>query len=151
MTVVVIRFTVERRRGVAAYQQLVEQVKQATRTGALRVGDQLPTAKEVAETCAVNPNTTLKAYRELEREGLVELVQGRGTFVREVPEHPRLDPGSPLVAELASWLDRARLAGLDRHAVQAALDLAWELGGAVPAIAADRSGETDRPGRGEPR
>ena len=61
--------------------QLVHQVKQAMRLGLLEVGDKLPTAREVVEKLAINPNTVLKAYRELEREGLVRGRPGMGTFV----------------------------------------------------------------------
>ncbi|MDQ0688639.1 DNA-binding transcriptional regulator YhcF (GntR family) [Streptomyces achromogenes] len=77
-----VEYRIDRRSGVPAFQQIVQQTKQALRLGVLVPGDRLPTAKDVAETSAVNPNTTLKAYRELEREGLVEPRPGLGTFVR---------------------------------------------------------------------
>src|SRR5205807_5303557 len=67
--------------GVATYLQLVQQVHQALQLGLLEPGDQLPTAKEVVAKLAINPNTVLKAYRELEREGLVRARPGLGTFV----------------------------------------------------------------------
>ncbi|CAM5685938.1 hypothetical protein SCYAM73S_07068 [Streptomyces cyaneofuscatus] len=62
---------------MATYLQIVRQVEQALRMGALEEGDRLPTAAQVAATTKVNPNTTLKAYRELERAGLAEVRQGR--------------------------------------------------------------------------
>src|SRR6266699_1652596 len=68
--------------GVAPYLQLVQQVKQAQRLGLLKVGDQLPTVREVVAQITINPNTVLKAYRELEREGLVVSKPGQGTFVQ---------------------------------------------------------------------
>lgn len=92
MVVVVMEFRIDRRNGVPAFQQIVQQTKQALRLGVLLPGDQLPTAKDVAEVSAVNPNTTLKAYRELEREGLVEPRPGQGTFVRRTLARPRQAP-----------------------------------------------------------
>jgi DNA-binding transcriptional regulator YhcF (GntR family) len=69
--------------GVPIYLQLMEQVKHAIETGALRPGDQLPGIRPLAEQLVVNPNTVAKAYRELEHEGVVELRQGAGAFVAE--------------------------------------------------------------------
>lgn len=114
-----LEFRIDRRGGVAAYQQIVQQTKQALRLGVLLPGDRLPTAKEVAETCAVNPNTTLKAYRELEREGLVEPRPGLGTFVRRSLARPQAGADSPLRGELEAWMTRARDAGLEREDVTA--------------------------------
>ncbi|MER5600939.1 GntR family transcriptional regulator [Streptomyces sp. NPDC002265] len=102
-----------------AYQQIVQQTKQALRLGILMPGDRLPTAKEVAETCAVNPNTTLKAYRELEREGLAEPRPGLGTFVRRSLARPQAGADSPLRGELEAWMTRAREAGLEPEDVAA--------------------------------
>ncbi|TDU02535.1 GntR family transcriptional regulator [Streptomyces sp. 846.5] len=112
-------FRIDRRSGVAAYQQIVQQTKQALRLGVLLPGDQLPTAKEVAETCAVNPNTTLKAYRELEREGLVEPRPGLGTFVLRSLARPQAAADAPLRGELDAWVAKAREAGLEREDVAA--------------------------------
>ena len=69
--------------GVPIYLQLMEQVKHAIETGALRPGDQLPGIRPLAEQLVVNPNTVAKAYRELEHEGVVELRQGAGAFVTQ--------------------------------------------------------------------
>ena len=65
------------------YLQLMEQVKHAVETGALREGDQLPTIRKLAEDLVMNPNTVVRAYRELEHEGVVELRHGSGAFIRE--------------------------------------------------------------------
>ena len=65
-----INFRVDGRSGVAPYLQIVRQVRQALRMGVLDVGDQLPSVREVVTAVAVNPNTVLKAYRELERDGV---------------------------------------------------------------------------------
>ena len=69
--------------GVPIYVQLMEQVKHAIETGALRAGEQLPAIRKVAEELVINPNTVAKVYRELEHEGVIELRQGSGAFVAE--------------------------------------------------------------------
>ncbi|MFH8800282.1 GntR family transcriptional regulator [Streptomyces sp. NPDC017936] len=112
-----VEYRIDRHSGVATYLQIVHQTKQALRLGMLRPGDKLPTAREVVEATAINPNTVLKAYRELERDGLVEARRGLGTFVRRGLSTAPAD--SPLRAELDAWADRARAAGLDRDDVAA--------------------------------
>src|SRR5215210_9026746 len=67
--------------GVPIYLQLMEQVKHAIETGALRPGEQLPGIRPLAEEMVMNPNTVAKAYRELEHEGVIELRHGAGAFV----------------------------------------------------------------------
>jgi len=105
--------------GVPAYLQLVEQVKQALRMGVLVVGDRLPTVKQVVAEVAVNPNTVLKAYRELEREGLVDGKQGVGTFVLRRPSGPPPGTQARLARGLERWVERARSEGLDDAAIEA--------------------------------
>ncbi|MFF8960307.1 GntR family transcriptional regulator [Streptomyces sp. NPDC014894] len=112
-----LEYRIDRRSGVATYLQIVQQTKQALRLGLLEPGDKLPAAREVVEATAVNPNTVLKAYRELEREGLVEAQRGLGTFVRRSLGTASGD--SPLRAELAEWARRARADGLERDDVAA--------------------------------
>ena len=91
-----ISFRMDSRSVVPPYLQIVQQVRQALRMGVLDVGDQLPTVREVVSATAINPNTVLKAYRDLEREGLIEARAGHGTFVRRRPPGP--PPGNPLAA-----------------------------------------------------
>ncbi|MES5821559.1 GntR family transcriptional regulator [Streptomyces sp. RG80] len=112
-----VEYRIDRHSGVATYVQIVQQTKQALRLGHLEPGDKLPTAREVVEATAINPNTVLKAYRELEREGLVEARRGLGTFVRRGLGAAPAD--SPLHSELDGWTQRARAAGLDRDDVAA--------------------------------
>lgn len=100
------------RSGVATYLQLAQQVRHALRLGMLRPGDKLPTAKEVVAKLAINPNTVLKAYRELEREGLVSARPGLGTFVRKTLSHHDLAEQTELRQRLAHWVLEARRAGL---------------------------------------
>ena len=90
----------------------MQQTKQALRLGLLMPGDRLPTAKQVVEQIAINPNTVLKAYRELEREGLVEPRPGAGTFVRRSLARTEITAGGELRAELDVWMRRGRDAGL---------------------------------------
>lgn len=113
-----ISFRLDRRSGTAVYAQLVQQVREAIRMGRLAPGDQLPTAREVAARNGINPNTVLRAYRDLEVAGLVEPRQGSGTYVRQdLPERP--PELAALREELAGWAARARAAGLDQHDITA--------------------------------
>ena len=116
-----ITFRVDGRSGVPPYLQLVQQVRQALRMGVLKVGDQLPTVREVVAIVAVNPNTVLKAYRDLEREGLIEARAGQGTFVRKLPPGPGPGTHSRLGHSLARWVRDAREAGLDDEAMESLL------------------------------
>src|SRR6478736_7680016 len=95
-----IEFHLDGRSGVAPYLQLVQQVRRALRLGLLTEGDQLPTVKEVVAKVAINPNTVLKAYRELELEGLVAARPGLGTFVTRTLTDDSLAAHGPLRADL---------------------------------------------------
>jgi len=99
--------------GVPIYLQLMEQVKHAIETGALRVGDQLPGIRPLAEELVINPNTVAKAYRELEHDGVIELRHGAGAFVtgaaREKKLTDRLRAGQAIVA---AAMDKLRARGV---------------------------------------
>ena len=114
-----IDFHLDVRSGVSPYLQLVQQVQRALRLGLLSVGDQLPTVKEVVAKLAINPNTVLKAYRELERDGLVAARPGVGTFVTATLGASSLAAHGPLRQDLERWLGRARQAGLDDESIEA--------------------------------
>jgi GntR family transcriptional regulator len=105
--------------GVATYLQLVQQVRQALRVGILKPGDQLPTAQQVVARLAINPNTVLKAYRDLERDGLVRARPGQGTFVTGTL--PRTDPAvsGQFLSSMSQWLASARAAGLSPDDIEA--------------------------------
>src|SRR5918994_1140314 len=105
--------------GLPPYQQLVRQVRHALRLGLLREGDQLPTVKDVVARLAINPNTVLKAYRELEHDGLVAARPGIGTFVIRSLTDASLAAHGPLRQELRRWLAKARRAGLDEESIEA--------------------------------
>jgi len=74
--------TVDPRSGVPIYLQVIEQIKRSVALGVLAAGEQLPTVKQLALDLTINPNTVSKAYRELERDGVIETAPGRGSFVR---------------------------------------------------------------------
>jgi GntR family transcriptional regulator len=115
----VIDFHLDIRSGLSPYLQLVQQVQRALRLGLLSVGDQLPTVKEVVAKLAINPNTVLKAYRELEHLGLVSPRPGLGTFVTRTLTDESLAAHEPLRQELRAWLAKAQDAGLDEDSIEA--------------------------------
>jgi GntR family transcriptional regulator len=115
----VIEFHLDTRSGVAPYLQVVHQVRQALRLGLLREGDQLPTVKDVVTRLAINPNTVLKAYRELEHDGLVAARPGIGTFVTRTLGDASLAAHAGLRRELLRWFANARRAGLEDESIEA--------------------------------
>ena len=117
-----IEYRLDTRSGLAPYLQLVQQTRAALRLGLLEPGDQLPTVKEVVASIAINPNTVLKAYRELERDGLVEGRPGVGTFVMKTLGGPRPLDHSKLRRKLTRWVDEARETGLDDESISALFD-----------------------------
>jgi GntR family transcriptional regulator len=117
--VTVIEFHLDARSGVAPYLQLIQQVRQALRLGLLREGDRLPTVKEVSGSLAINPNTVLKAYRELEYERLVAAKPGVGTFVTKSLSDDSIAAHQELSQDLLRWFGKARQAGLDAESIEA--------------------------------
>jgi GntR family transcriptional regulator len=127
----VIEFSLDQHSGVPAYLQLVQQVRNALRLGRLRPGDRLPTVREVVASLALNPNTVLKAYRELEHERIAEGRPGAGTFVVGSQPSIRDEDHDILRQSLQRWVQRARGRGLDDASIRALvssvlLDLARE-------------------------
>ena len=114
-----IEFHLDSNSGVPPYLQVVRQVRHALRLGLLAEGDQLPTVKDVVARLAINPNTVLKAYRELEHDGLVAARPGVGTFVTKTLSDPSLAAHGPLRQDLGRWLAKARGAGLDDESIEA--------------------------------
>ncbi|MGO9964455.1 MAG: GntR family transcriptional regulator [Acidimicrobiales bacterium] len=114
-----IEFQLDPTSGVATYLQLVQQVHQALRLGMLEPGDQLPTAQQVVAKLAINPNTVLKAYRDLEREGLVRARPGMGTFVlRSLPGRDEVALAR-FLSEMTNLLHKARAVGLGSDDIEA--------------------------------
>src|ERR1700746_3102119 len=113
----VISFRVDGRSVVPPYLQIVQQVRQALRMGLLDAGDRLPAVREVVAATAVTPNTVLKAYRDLEREGLIEARPGHGTFVLKRPPGPPPGTHSRLGRSLARGVGQGPGARADEWAV----------------------------------
>jgi GntR family transcriptional regulator len=113
------RFRLDGSSGVPPYLQLVHQVRQSLLLGYLREGDRLPTVKEVASDLAINPNTVVKAYRQLEFEGLAGGRPGQGTFITETLAAPSPDTSEALRVSLQQWLRDAEGAGLSEDAITA--------------------------------
>lgn len=105
--------------GVPTYLQLVHQVEQAIRLGQLTPGSQLPTVKDVVGALAINPNTVLKAYRELEHRGLAAGRPGQGTFIEGTLRQVSLAQQAALRRSLTDWLRGADAAGLDPDGITA--------------------------------
>src|SRR6266516_5171108 len=114
-----IQFHLDPRSGVSTYLQIVHQVRHAVRLGMLRPGDQLPTVREVVAALAINPNTVLKAYRELEHEGLAAGRPGQGTFIEGTLDVVPLRDQQLLRRGLTRWLTAAADAGLDEEGITA--------------------------------
>jgi GntR family transcriptional regulator len=114
-----IEFRLDPGSGVPTYLQLVQQVEQALRLGYLKPGDRLPTVKETVAFLAINPNTVLKAYRELEHRGLAAGRPGQGTFVEGTLGKVGLPEQTELRRDLLGWLRTADAAGLDEAGIVA--------------------------------
>nr|WP_144127621.1 GntR family transcriptional regulator [Catellatospora sichuanensis] len=114
-----IEFHLDRASGVASYLQIVQQVRHAIRLGVLQPGDQLPTAREVVDRLAINPNTVLKAYRDLERQGLAVGRPGLGTFIQGTLGVATVAAQEKTRAELARVVHAGRAADLDREDLKA--------------------------------
>jgi GntR family transcriptional regulator len=112
-------FRLEPQSRVPAYMQLVSQVRQGLRLGALLQGDRLPTVKEVVERLLLSPNTVLKAYQILEQEGLIKSRQGVGTFVVRSLADPALVHHAALRRRLVRWVRDAQKDGLDAESIEA--------------------------------
>jgi GntR family transcriptional regulator len=105
--------------GVPTYLQLVQQVEHALRLGYLKPGDQLPKVRDVVASLAINPNTVLKAYRELETKGLAAGRPGQGTFIQATLSQVALPELTVLRRSLLGWLAAADAAGLDDDGIVA--------------------------------
>jgi GntR family transcriptional regulator len=114
-----IEFRLDPTSGVPTYLQLVRQVEHALRLGYLVAGDQLPKVKDVVAGLAINPNTVLKAYRELEHKGLAAGRPGQGTFIEGTLDVVPLRDQQALHRGLTRWLTAAADAGLDEEGITA--------------------------------
>ncbi len=112
-------FNLDPASGVPTYLQLVHQVEHALRLGYLKLGDQLPKVREVVADLAINPNTVLKAYRDLERKGLTVGRPGQGTFIASTLDHLDLADVTGMRTSLLVWLSEADASGLDQDGIVA--------------------------------
>jgi len=112
-------FHIENTSGLNPYLQLVQQITHALRLGRLKLGDRLPTVRDVASQVAINPNTVLKAYRHLEVQGLLVSRPGKGVFVARELAGPSAQDQASLRRALLRWLSQAQEAGLDAEGMQA--------------------------------
>jgi GntR family transcriptional regulator len=136
------RFRLDGSSGVPPYLQLVHQVRQSLLLGYLREGDRLPTVKDVAADLVINPNTVVKAYRQLEHEGLAGGRPGQGTFITATSSPVPPQAQQAMRASLEEWLRDAEAAGLDDEAVTALIAAVRNDMRNNPA----RSGSAARPG-----
>jgi GntR family transcriptional regulator len=141
-----IEFRLDTASGVPTYRQLVHQVEHALRLGYLKPGDRLPTVRDVVAALAINPNTVLKAYRDLEMKGLAAGRPGQGTFVQATLSQVALPELTSLRRSLSGWLSAADGAGLDEDGIVALFTSAlrdfYERRGGQPDRGA-ASGETE--------
>jgi len=119
-------FRVDGGSDVPIYRQLVQQVRRDVMLGRLRPGDQLPSVNEVVNALSVNPNTVVKAFGELEHQGMVVRRQGVGTFVAAAPPMASLGEAPRLLGSLAHWVDRARQEGLSAEQIRMLLEVALD-------------------------
>jgi GntR family transcriptional regulator len=119
-------FRVDAGSGVPIYRQLVQQVRRDVMLGRLQPGDQLPSVKEVVDSLSVNPNTVVKAFSELEHQGLVVRRQGVGTFVAASPSMTSVPVAPRLLGSLARWVDRAKQDGLSGEQIRMLLEVALD-------------------------
>jgi GntR family transcriptional regulator len=128
-------FRIDAGSGVPIYRQLVGQVRRDVLLGRLSAGDQLPPLRDVVEALAINPNTVVKAYAELEHEGLVVRRQGKGTFVSALPPADALVAPPAVRDSLLRWVGRARAAGLSTDQIRMLVSVALDEGLGVDAAA----------------
>jgi GntR family transcriptional regulator len=122
----VIVFRIDGGSDVPIYRQLVQQVRRDVMLGRLRPGDQLPSVKEVVDALSVNPNTVVKAFSELEHQGMIVRRQGVGTFVAAAPPLASLAAAPKLLGSLARWVQRARQDGLSAEQIRMLLEAALD-------------------------
>jgi len=119
-------FRVDAGSDVPIYRQLVQRVRRDVMLGRLRPGDQLPSVKEVVGALSVNPNTVVRAFSELEHQGMIVRRQGVGTFVAAAPPLSSLAPAPRLLGPLARWVQRARRDGLSAEQIRMLLEVALD-------------------------
>ena len=144
-----IEFRLDPSSGVPTYLQLVQQVEHALRLGYLKPGDQLPKVRDAVASLVINPNTVLKAYRNLETKGLAAGRPGQGTFITATLSQAGLPELTGLRRALSGWVAGADAAGLDESAIVALFssvlrDFRERHDGSARRPAAPEGGEAER-------
>jgi GntR family transcriptional regulator len=143
-----VEFRLDPASGVPTYLQLVQQVEHALRLGYLQPGDQLPKVRDVVAALVINPNTVLKAYRELETKGLADGRPGQGTFIQATLRQVALPELAGLRRSLLGWLTTADTAGLDEDGIVALFTSALREFQERRGGSGDRSGAAGRETKG---
>jgi GntR family transcriptional regulator len=142
-----IEFRLDPSLGVPTYLQLVQQVEHALRLRYLKVGDQLPKVRDVIASLAINPNTVLKAYRELELKGLAVGKPGQGTFIQATLSDVPLSELTKLRRTLLRWVGTATTVGLDEDGIVALFrSVMRDFSDRSRASVSGRDGASDGPG-----
>lgn len=119
--------TVDPRSGVPIYLQIIEQVKRSVALGILQAGEQLPTVKQLALDLTINPNTVARAYRDLERDSVIETAPGRGSFVRADGSASATTAATDVARDaVEAGLREAKSVGIDRDQARRLVDAALE-------------------------
>src|ERR1700744_6412018 len=127
-------FSLDRESGIPVYRQLIDRVQAAVAAGALTTGDQLPTVRQVAVDLAINPNTVMRAYRELEIRGMLDTQQGTGTFIAAYKPHANGDERArQLNALIDEFITRAGAGGFNLE------ELIDKLRGRIPDVEKEKS------------
>ncbi len=125
------KYFIDTRSGVPIYRQLVQQIEKGIAGGILKAGDQLPTVREVALMLTINPNTVARAYRELESDGIIKSVQGRGTFIASGVV-PGRDKKEIVRQHLTQLIREAQQMGMTERQLKEVVDellIDWSQGG----------------------
>ena len=132
------RFVIDLHSGMPVYRQLIDQVRSGIASGSLTAGDQLPTVRQLAVDLEINPNTVMRAYRELELGGLLETHQGTGTFIANVKAQKNSPERERQLGQMAGeFAARAGAAGFTLE------DLIDRLRDLLPDSAQSRSTQSD--------
>ena len=119
--------TVDPRSGVPIYLQIIEQVKRSVALGILQAGEQLPTVKQLALDLTINPNTVARAYRDLERDSVIETAPGRGSFVRSDGTVASANAAGDVARDaLDAGMREAKSVGLSRDEIRKLFDAALD-------------------------
>jgi GntR family transcriptional regulator len=127
------QFTLDLHTGVPVYRQLIDQVRAGMASGSLAAGDQLPTVRQLAVDLEINPNTVMRAYRELELGGMLETHQGTGTFIGDKKVEKKSAERERQLAQMASeFAARAGAAGFTVEEIVERLEELLPRGSRVP-------------------